>query len=203
MYKFLLFMLLFFISTPQSEWSLKKEKNGIKIYTRSFEGSSFNEFKGVIVIPNSSVIAILEVILDVKNYESLFPDCMKPKVLKQDGKWYDIHYIQTKGPFPVKDRDSVFEQKTELDENEKYARITLSPLPDYIPENKDMVRVREGVGFWELTEDGAKNVTVIYQFHGEPGGEIPAWLANSFVVSHPLKTLENLKERLNNKYTDK
>ncbi len=37
------------------------------------------------------------------------------------------------------------------------------------------------------------NVTVIYQFHGDPGGDVPAWLANSFVVSHPYKTLQNLK----------
>jgi len=192
-------MSLFLISSPKSEWSLKKEKDGIKIYTRSFNGSSFNEFKGVTVIQNSSLMKVLDIILDVKNYDSLFPDCMNPEVLKQNGKWSSIHYIQTKGPLTLKDRDSIFEQKTALDKTERHALVTLNSLPNYIPEKKDIVRVREGTGFWEITEDGSENVTVVYQFHGEPGGGIPAWLVNSFVVSHPLKTLENLKERLKNK----
>ncbi len=62
---------------------------------------------------------MFHVIFDVENYDKLFADCMNPKTLKEDGKWYNIHYIQTKGPFPVKDRDSVFEQIPEIDENGK------------------------------------------------------------------------------------
>jgi hypothetical protein len=62
-----------------------------------------------------------------------------------------------------------------------------------------MVRVRKGSGFWELEEDSIGNVKVIYQFHGEPGGEIPSWLANTFVVTHPFKVLENLKSIVKNR----
>jgi hypothetical protein len=194
--KYFLIIGIFFLHPAiDADWQLKKEKSGIKIYTRSFEGSSFEEFKGLTVIPGLTLTKVLEVILDVKNYDRLFPDCMNPKILKQAGKWYDIHYIQTKGPFPVKDRDSVFEQRTEIDKNGKHARVTLIPLPDYIAENKDMVRVRNGSGFWELEEDNNGNVKVTYQFHGEPGGNIPSWLANSFVVTHPFQTLMNLKNR--------
>lgn len=60
-----------------------------------------------------------------------------------------------------------------------------------------MVRIRKGSGYWDLEEDNDGNVKVVYQFHGEPGGEIPSWLANSFVVSHPLVTLNNLIKILN------
>jgi hypothetical protein len=192
----LLISFFLFSSAPETDWVLKKDKSGIKVYTRSFEGSSFDEFKGITVISNVSLAAVLEVILDVKNYGSLFPDCMNPKVLKQDGQFHDIHYIQTKGPFPVKDRDCIYEQKTELDKNGKHAVIRLNPLPAYVPETQEMVRIQSGSGFWELEEDQDKNIRVIYQFHGEPGGDIPSWLANSFVESHPYKTLINLKSRL-------
>jgi hypothetical protein len=180
-----------------SDWELKKKSAGIEIYTRSIKGSSFDEFKGITILCDVTLNEVLDVILDVEKYDDLFPDCINPKILKKEGKGYDIHYIQTKGPFPVKDRDSVFEQKTEIDPDGKHARITLKPLPDYIAENENMVRVRKGTGFWDLAEDDHKNVTVTYQFHGEPGGDIPSWLANSFVVSHPFETLKNLKRRLN------
>jgi hypothetical protein len=196
MSKFLFLILLFINPFHESDWNLKKEKDGIKIYTRSVEGSSFDEFKGTTTIEKSSVSEVLEIILDVKNYESLFPDCMNPRVLKQEGKYYDVHYIQVKAPWPVKNRDTVYEQKAVVDKNGKHAVVTLKPLPDYIAEDKDFLRIREGSGFWELEEDNNKSVKVIYQFHGEPGGDIPAWLANSFVVSQPFETLKNLKNRL-------
>ena len=195
--KYLLLISLFlFSSAIEPDWVLKKDKSGIKVYTRSVEGSSFDEFKGITVIPNVTLTAVLEVILDVKNYGSLFPDCMNPKILKQDGQFYDIHYIQTKGPFPIKDRDCIYEQKTVLDKNGKHALVSLNPLPEYVAETKEMVRIRKGSGFWELEEENNKNVKVIYQFHGEPGGDIPSWLANSFVETHPYKTLINLRTRL-------
>jgi hypothetical protein len=196
MNKFLLLILLLIIPFPESDWNLKKDKDGIKIYTRSIEGSSFDEFRGITTIENSSLEEVLSVIFDVKNYESLFPDCMNPKVLKQDGKYYDIHYIQVKAPWPVKNRDTVYEQKAVVDENGKHALVSLKPLPDFIAEDKDFVRIREGSGFWELDEDEGNNVKVTYQFHGDPGGDIPAWLANSFVVTQPFQTLVNLKNRL-------
>jgi hypothetical protein len=194
---FLLISVYFIYGAYLSDWDLKKNSSGIEIYTRSFEGSSFDEFRGETVISGVTLLNVLDVLLDVENYDELYPDCMNPKILKQNGKWYDIHYIQTKGPFTVKDRDCIFEQITVVDQNGKHARIVLTPLPDYIAENEDMVRIRKGSGFWDLKEDDRKNVAVTYQFHGEPGGDIPSWLVNSFVVSHPFQTLKNLKSRLN------
>ena len=195
MNKILILVLLAVGFFQQPEWQLKKEKNGISIYTRSVAGSAFDEFKGVITFENSSLEEVLAVISDIKNYTTLYPDCMNPKILKQEGKHNFIHYSQTKGPLTIKDRDCIMEQKTVIDKEGKHAIINLKPLPGYIPENKDLVRVRYGGGFWEI-EENKSNVKVIYQFHGEPGGDIPAWLANSFVETQPYQTLLNLRNRL-------
>jgi hypothetical protein len=196
MYRLLVVILFMFSQFPESDWELKKDKSGIEIYTRSVEGSSFAEFKGTVLIPNSNLSEVLEVILDVKNYDKLFPDTENPRVLKQDGKYYDIHQIEVKAPWPVKARDAIYEQIAVIDNDGKHTLVTLKPLPDFAGESKGFVRIQKGTGFWELTEDANHNVKVTYQFHGEPGGEIPAWLANSFVVTHPLKTLENLTRRV-------
>ena len=195
MNKILILVLLAVGFFQEPEWQLKKEKNGISIYTRSVAGSAFDEFKGVITFENSSLEEVLAVISDIKNYTTLYPDCMNPKILKQEGKHNFIHYSQTKGPLTIKDRDCIMEQKTVIDKEGKHAIINLKPLPGYIPENKDLVRVRDGGGFWEI-EENKSNVKVIYQFHGEPGGDIPAWLANSFVETQPYQTLLNLRNRL-------
>jgi hypothetical protein len=196
MIKLLVLILIILSPFSDSDWELKKEKSGIEVYIRSVEGSSFAEFKGIVTIQNSSLSEVLSVILDVKNYDKLFPDTENPRILKQDGKYYDIHKIEVKAPWPVKARDAIYEQNAIVDNDGKHALVTLKPLPDFAGESKGFVRIQKGTGFWELTEDANHNVKVIYQFHGEPGGEVPAWLANSFVVTHPLKTLENLTRKV-------
>jgi len=197
MTRYLIILLLFSLSQSTGDWQLKKEKDGISIYTRKVEGSNFLEFKAITTIDKVLLMDVLDILLDVENYDKLYADCMNPKLLKKEGNFYDIHYIQTKGVLTLKDRDGIYEQKTVIDNNGKHALVSLKPLPDYIDVYKNCVRIRDGSGFWELEDMGKGTVKVIYQFHGEPGGEIPAWLVNRFVVSHPLKTIKNLKERLN------
>jgi len=193
---FLLAGFLLMLTTTQQVWELKKDKSDIQVFTRSVEGSSVDEFKGITTLKGVTLKEVLTVILDVENYTSLFPDCMNPRILKQEGKYYDIHLVEVNTPWPVKPRDAIYEQITTLSPDEKKARINLKPLPDYVPENKNFLRIQKGTGFWELEEDGQGGVKVIYQFHGDPGGDIPAWLANTFVVTQPYQTLINLKSKL-------
>jgi hypothetical protein len=193
MIKILMVMLSILLFYSGNDWKLRKDKSGIQVFTRLPEDSDFDEFKAVVTIEGSTLYQVLEVVLDVENFEALYPDCMNPEILKKEGKWPDIHYIQTKAPFPLKDRDSIFETLIEIDENEKNAQVRLTPVPDFIPEKDGLVRIQNGRGFWKLEENDNK-VIVIYQFHGDPGGDVPAWLVNSFVVSHPFKTMENLRE---------
>ena len=189
-------IILIVLSVPQSEWKLKKDKDGIVVHIRKVENSTFEEFKAETTIENTTLTAVLDVIFDIPGYVNLFPDCMNPKILKQDGKYNCIHYIQTKGPFTVKDRDSVVEMKTEISEDLKHAKVLMNHIPGYYPENKKMVRIQKGTGFWELEEISGQKVKVVYQFHSEPGGEIPAWLANWFMDTFPYQCLVNLKNLL-------
>ncbi len=183
--------------SAQSEWELKKDKNGIKVYTRDVEGSSFKEFKGETVIKNVSITDVLDVIFDVKNYDKLFPDLSGPKIIKQIDKYHNIHYSVLHTPWPVSDRDNVNELDATISDDGKSAHVAVNVRQGLVEEKKGLVRISEGKGFWGLkqTDDGVK---VVYQYHGNPGGIIPAWLANSFVVSHPFETLENLHKRLEN-----
>lgn len=183
-------------SASATEWKLKKEDTGIEIYTRSAEGSSFDEFKGLMTLSNTSLADVLDVILDVSNYTNLFPDCISAEILKQDGKYYDIHYFAVKAPWPVKDRDAVYESITTVSDDGKHARVELKPLGDYVKEKKGFIRLHKGTGYWELEEISSNTVLVTYQFRGDPGGKIPAWLANSTVVSNPFQTLTNLRSLL-------
>ena len=189
----ILYSIVFFSSLTNHDWKLRKEENGITIYTRTVEGSSFDEFKAVALIPGASLNQILDIILDVRYYTSLIPDCTESRILFQKDKYYDIHYFRIRAPWPIKDRDAIYESDTKITNGGKMAHTSLSPLGNYLEEKKDLIRMYRGSGYWELEEYPGDNVKITYQFHADPAGKIPAWLSNSAIVSNPFKTLENLK----------
>jgi len=57
-----------------------------------------------------------------------------------------------------------------------------------------MVRLTEGGGTWKFTRIDENHTALDYYYHGEPGGSIPAWLANSVVEENPFKMLLNFHE---------
>jgi hypothetical protein len=49
-------------------------------------------------------------------------------------------------------------------------------------------------GYWQLTELENGDIRVVLEQLSDPGGGIPAWLINMFIVQSPYKTLYNLRE---------
>ncbi|MBX2981313.1 MAG: START domain-containing protein [Flavobacteriales bacterium] len=185
--------LLTALPTGKGEWSLKKDQDDIKVYTRSVEGSAIAEFKAVTTLNNARLANVLDIVTNVSGFVELFPNCTEATVLEQQGRYNTVHYIRTDVPFPVSDRDGVYEQRTKMDPAGGAATVTILALSDRIPENKKLVRITRASGTWKLTQAGS-NVNVIYQFHGEPGGAVPAWMVNSFIVDQPFGTMQNLRK---------
>ena len=120
-------------------------------------------------------------------------ECKSQKLLKTEGdkSWT---YTQFNTPWPVTPRDSILLVTTSLGSDGAVMR-KLEEVPTYLPEEKGFVRVAQVEGFWKLVPKGADETEVTYQVHTEPGGSVPSWLANKFVVDAPFNTLKALKER--------
>ena len=67
---------------------------------------------------------------------------------------------------------------------------------DYIPKKDGMVRITEFSGFWKITPASNGTVDLVYQFHTDPGGSIPDWMANMTSIDIPYFTLEKMKEQV-------
>lgn len=184
-----LFSLAF--SYPTGDWELKKDKNGIQIYTRSKVGSNFKEFKAVTTI-TASVASLVAIMQDTSSYPVLFPLTSHRELLEEEGETFNVQYIQTDVPFPVSDRDGIYSFDYGYDSNTGAVRIYIKSLPDYLPRKKKWVRITTGDGYWKFTPKENGTVEIIYQFHVEPGGSIPAWLANAQVVESPWKAMTGL-----------
>ncbi|HGY9625014.1 START domain-containing protein [Pseudomonas juntendi] len=170
-------------------WQVAKDEDGIKVSLSEVPGSKYKAYQGVTVVkaPLAKVKALQE---DVAGACKWIHECKTQKLLKQEGdqSWT---YTQFNTPWPVTPRDSILHVTTTQQADGSLTR-TLEGQPKYLPEEKGFVRVAQVQGFWKLVPKG-DSTEVTYQVHTEPGGSVPSWLANKFVVDAPFNTLKGLR----------
>ncbi|MDD5686905.1 MAG: START domain-containing protein [Elusimicrobia bacterium] len=180
------------------DWQLKMKKDGITVYTRNVKGSGFKEFKATAEI-KASLESALKLITDVKSYAKWSPNIKEIRVLKKINSNESIMYEYQHVSFLVADRDCVYKVIRTEDKKTKCVTLTVTAFPEYIPVRKGVVRVKTVEASWTLTpHQDTGTVTMIYQMHNEPGGKIPKWLANAFVVKQPYKNFVNMRKLLQN-----
>src|SRR5690606_6966144 len=78
----------------------------------------------------------------------------------------------------------------------KTVRVQLENLPAFIDTQDGMVRMPVAEGFWVLQPLANQQVELTFQYRFDPGGNIPAWAVNMFLVKSPYEALANLRELL-------
>lgn len=175
------------------KWDLKVDKDGVKVYTRGVEDSNIKEFKGEITTKSNmgSIIAIID---SVSAYPKWMMNCTYSKRIKSINKTSGYNYYVVHAPWPATDRDLCSYYCIKQDTATKVVTMTLKGVKDYLPEEKDIVRIPKLNGFWQLTPL-AKGVTkVVYQVHCDIGGIIPAFIVNAYITDSPYYNLLNIKK---------
>ncbi len=192
----LIIVLLFSISIGfgQSEWELKKDKDGIKVYTREVEGSSLKAFKAITVMDGklSSFVAVLK---DVKSYSELFGDMTEAEIIEMQDT-FQVHSSVSGAPWPVSDRYGVYSNTYSQRYDHKTVTVKVNALQGYIADKEDKVRITEAEGQWIFHPVEYNKVEVTFEMHVDPGGNIPKWVLNMFLVDTPYNDLKTLRERV-------
>lgn len=182
--------LLLTSAAQAGQWRLVKDQAGIQVYLQTIPGSSFQAFRGITRM-RVSMPRLLALQDDVSAPCAWMHACGEQKLLKHKGNVSWV-YSRFQAPWSVKARDSIV-QVTTLHAADGRVIRTLHGVADYLPVRPGFVRINRVEGFWQLTpRDG--EIEVIYQVHSEPGGSVPAWLVNGFVVDAPFNTLQALRQ---------
>jgi len=174
------------------EWELRKDKDGIQVYTRLHESAGILEYKAISVI-EADLEQLVEIINDVDNYPSWTANCESAEVIEVINDSTRIEYMTTAVPWPLADRDVVL-KFTAVEHTEDYFEAILTCEPDAVPEKDKYVRIIISEGTWIFKRIDDDQVKIYHQFFSDPGEGIPMWIVNMFIVSGPYKTLLNLKK---------
>lgn len=165
-----------FINHTENGWSLALDKEGIQVFTRYVEGSDFKEFRGEVVM-EGTVSEITNEICDVEKFPEWSYKTESVRIIKKEGNLVRYFYI-SKTPGFLKTRVAFFESEKITDSQTNEVTISLHNFQsdEPIPESSLLIPVMKG--YWKLTPEGENKVHVTMQMLTNPGGVIPAWLAN-------------------------
>lgn len=178
-------------SYASEAWTLDKEADGIRVYTRAVTGSGIKQFKGTGDV-DAPVERILEVLRDTPNFAKWFPNTRESKRLATEANAH-YQYSVMETPWPTADRDYVLRTETVRDPETGSVLIRLVAAPDFHPEQPGRVRVRIAQGRWMLDPISPDRTRVTFIMHLDPGGGIPQWMINARVVATPFEALTNLR----------
>lgn len=188
--------ILFFSSNlfALGEWELEKNANGIKVYTRKNEGDRIKQFKAVSTI-FASRMKIAEVVTRITDYPNWYPHCGEAKVRKIVSSTERLVYYRVDLPWPADDRDCLMTMRVKVN---KAKKETIIHFNNSEGEEKlsDAIRMTDADGFWKLTSLEDEKTKVTYQFSSDPGGNLPAWIINMFIVDGPYETFIELKKKV-------
>jgi len=182
----------------QEKWKLIDNSDGMKIYTREYEGSNFKELKISFTInaPLSSIVSVLD---EIDKYPQWIYTCTESKVIepKVDGK--STYYVLMDLPWPVSDRDMVLKSKMVQDPITLEISVDSKAISGEVAEKKDVIRILKNNISWRMKPISKNQTHIDYYVKSKPSGSVPSWLGNMTVDLGPKKTMMALKERAEKK----
>lgn len=181
------------IDIPADNWVLEKDKDNIKVWTLETETSSIKSFKAVTSI-NASVTQLAAVLKDIEAYPQWMSNIGTTEVLEAINENECYYYFEVEAPWPVSNRDNIVHFKLTKNYETKGFKVYVTGEADYIAENQDIVRIPKSIGTWQFIPLEEEKTEVVFEYAADPGGKLPAWVINIFIIDGPFKTLSNLKE---------
>ena len=177
------------------EWESLGTTNKVAVYRKQEAKTSLYAFKGETT--TSMPVAQL---MGVLRNESLGPEWVDMMMFGKVVEQYDEnHLLLHQGydlPWPVSDRDYVFDKKIVYDASTKTATVHLSSVTSpKVPESSDFVRARGERTFWQFTVTDSGETKVVVEVLTDPEGSLPDWAVNSIQADWPHKTITSLLQR--------
>jgi hypothetical protein len=176
-----LLLALSLVTTAHADdWKKRSDTDGVEIYSREVAGARVRESKAIGVV-DAPPRACFKVVTDLENYPQVMPYTEEAKVVAREGDKVSYFYTVIDAPL-VSLRDytiRIVDDSTPDAEGGGYrTRWVIANERGPAPRDK-VVRVGVNTGFWEFVAlDGGRRTRVTYQVLTDPGGSIPAWIAD-------------------------
>ena len=183
---------------PDGSWQKIFRQNGITVYSQKAAGSHILAFRAAGIL-RAGTDQVIEVLRKVEISGEWMPDVVARYTLEDFSDLEAITYSINPLPWPFADREMVLRNSLRLDPKNKVLVLdTYSVDPGGAPRKKGTVRAHLHRGRTLVRPAGPDRTEIDLRVLVDPGGYIPAWLANLSQRHMPYDFLRALEEKAAN-----
>ena len=176
------------------QWELEFDRDGIRVYTQIEGESPFKQIKVTTTI-NAPVEKVMEILLAFGEYNQWMNQVQESYLVNQADSSYYV-FILEDAAWPVQDRYQV--SKLNVRQSVSKSKVQFRTVPNFIEKRKDAIQIKQFEGYWELEDRADHQCSLEYVLIQNPGGYVPAWLANFQAVDSPFQSIYKLRELAEN-----
>jgi len=183
-------------SDGEPPWHLERDKQGVQIFTRSVDGSPYDEVKGVTLV-TAKLSSLVALIRDTRACSDWADLCKESRLHESISA--TEHYVYTLNdlPWPVANRDVLAHVIWQQNPENLQVTMRSQATTGLLEKNKGVVRLTQAKASWVFKPLGDGQVEVTTMAHVNPGGPLPGWMTNLFLLDSPFNTLVKLKKAVN------
>lgn len=182
----------------QTDWNLKKDKEGIKVYTGKLADSKFNAIKVTCKL-NGNLSSLASILLQPELQPEWVIATKTSKLVKRLANNHLYYYNIASLPWPIENRDMVIELLIKQDSLTKKMTIYASAIDKVMPAIDGLQRIPFSQAIWEVTPIASNMIQVDYVLKINPGGGIPPWVVNMFIAKAPYESFHNFSKIIQEK----
>lgn len=181
---------MLFSQQSQAKWQTYLNENDFLIEYQKLEHSKFTEINASITI-GGNIDDFFTILTDPKLAPKWLDKVISSELLTtlDDGSAVVLTLFESFGP--VQAREMLVKSKV-IDKTDNSLQINITGYNEYLPKNKNKIRVKKVKVIWQAHKLDNNNIKVSYRGSFDPAGSLPAWLSNEFA----LHSLENSFKKL-------
>lgn len=180
------------LSYEDLEWELKRDRDGVQVYTASVEGSRHKAVRAQMTVPHA-VHELVALVMDTEACPEWAALCKESSVAESVSVTEAYIYTYNDLPWPVRDRDAVGHVNWSVNPDTGEVGMTARIVAGKVDPHRRALRLSEGITSWRFTPLADGSTEVVSFAHLDPGGAVPSWITNMLLVDSPFDTMVGMR----------
>jgi hypothetical protein len=190
-----LIIVCWFLPAAGQDCTLKKNKDGIAVYTCNEADSHLKSIRAELTLHDTSPATLINALADVDNFTQWQYKMSEAAVLEHISDREMIYRTVVDAPWPVDNRELIVQMTIDHDPAKGQVFIHVRTVPFNHPATKGLVRVPFSEAKWNITQHD-NDLKIIYTLKVDPGGSLPPWIINLGVAEGPFHSFANLRKKV-------
>lgn len=173
----------------EHSWELRRDRDGIQVYTRSVAGSPYDAVRTTTRMTDVRLSSLVALIEDAEACPDWADRCAESYLVERLSDTESLVYTHNDMPFPVKDRDVLAQVEWTQDPATLEVEMNSTATVGKMEEVRGRLRLTQAMASWNFAPQADGSVLISNEAHINPGSALPGWVTNMLLIDAPFETM--------------